>query len=138
MDVNARAAIVAIAILIVVANDHRCVGMVDAFGDAGPAVADLIANALGIGGLREHKPECCRDHAKEYFAKEYFAHGTLRAPSGCQFPAGSVGSAGSSIGAAFSCCIFAVEPRSLRCISPPWRSHCSAISAPWWRLWLPL
>src|SRR5580704_11067038 len=98
MDVDARAAIV--AILIVVANDHRCVGMVDAFGDAGAAVADLIANALGIGGLREHEPECCCDDAKEYFA-----HGTLRAPSGCQFPAGSVGSAGSSAGVAFSHCI---------------------------------
>jgi hypothetical protein len=74
MDVNTWAAIV--AILVVVANDHRRIGMVDAFGDAGPAVADLIANALGIGGLREHKPECCCDDAEEYFA-----HETLRAPS---------------------------------------------------------
>jgi hypothetical protein len=71
VDVDARAAVV--AVLIGVANDNRRVGMVDAFGDAGPAIADLIANALGVGGLREHKPErCCDD------AKEYFAHETLR------------------------------------------------------------
>jgi hypothetical protein len=66
MDVEARTAITAQAIMVVF--DDGSIRVVHTFGDARAVVADLIANPLGIGGLREYEPQCGRGDAKKYLA----------------------------------------------------------------------
>jgi hypothetical protein len=76
MDVDPRAAVVTPAIMVMF--DDGSIRVVHTFGDARAVVADLIANPLGIGGLREYEPQCGRDDAKKYLAHCNSSPGTSR------------------------------------------------------------
>jgi hypothetical protein len=63
MHAEPRTAVIAQAIMVVF--DDGGIRVVHTFGDARTVVADLIANPLGIGGLREYEPQRGRDDAKK-------------------------------------------------------------------------
>jgi hypothetical protein len=54
--------------VIVIADDDIGIGMVHAFGNACSIVADLLADLLGIGGMREREPQSRRGNANQEFA----------------------------------------------------------------------
>jgi hypothetical protein len=60
--------VIAIIIVVMVANNQVGIRMVDASGHACAVIADLPANLLGIGGMGERKPQSGRRHANQDFA----------------------------------------------------------------------
>src|SRR5579862_1620615 len=71
VNINSGAAITP---AVMVMFDDRGIRMIHTSGDARPVVADLIANTLGIGGLREPEPQRGGNDAKKYLSHWTFSN----------------------------------------------------------------